>query len=285
VSQQVNVPGVGMLEFPEGMSEPDMAAAIRKNFPEIHPPQKMIQAIQADAGARASPIFQPGPDGRIAGILPATPGGLRFDALKQLRSEVGPNAVTSALMGDKEAGQWKQLYAGMSKDLESAATRVDAERAAQTLLGSPGTTGPPKPPVPSTSTAWTQAKTANKAMMDKADLLGPYANAQDPQQAYAMLSNTMGNKGPTAQTILGGKPGTSGKSRSRTLYSPADSRSRPGRIRRRVPHRQRSAKQVLYRSDAEEDRLDGASGTGASCPARGYVTNAAVTGRPKGYWQ
>lgn len=36
MSQTVEVPGVGDLEFPDGMSQPDMAAAIKKNFPQIH---------------------------------------------------------------------------------------------------------------------------------------------------------------------------------------------------------------------------------------------------------
>lgn len=36
MAQQVNVSGVGILEFPDGMSDADMAAAIQKNFPQIH---------------------------------------------------------------------------------------------------------------------------------------------------------------------------------------------------------------------------------------------------------
>lgn len=40
MSQTVSVPGVGDLEFPDGMSQPDMAAAIKKNFPDIHPNPK-----------------------------------------------------------------------------------------------------------------------------------------------------------------------------------------------------------------------------------------------------
>lgn len=38
MSQSVNVPGVGTLQFPDGMSQPEMAAAIQKNFPQIHAP-------------------------------------------------------------------------------------------------------------------------------------------------------------------------------------------------------------------------------------------------------
>jgi hypothetical protein len=37
VAQQINVPGVGVLSFPDGMSEPDMQAAIHKNFPQLGP--------------------------------------------------------------------------------------------------------------------------------------------------------------------------------------------------------------------------------------------------------
>jgi hypothetical protein len=36
---QVNVPGVGTLQFPDGMSQDEMSAAIQKNYPQIHGPQ------------------------------------------------------------------------------------------------------------------------------------------------------------------------------------------------------------------------------------------------------
>ena len=36
MAQTVNVPGVGQLNFPDNMSQADMAAAIQKNFPQIH---------------------------------------------------------------------------------------------------------------------------------------------------------------------------------------------------------------------------------------------------------
>jgi len=44
MTQSVNVPGVGTLQFPDGMSHSDMAAAIKKNFPEIHEKQRMSPA-------------------------------------------------------------------------------------------------------------------------------------------------------------------------------------------------------------------------------------------------
>ena len=36
MAQLVNVPGVGQLSFPDGMSQDDMASAIQKNFPQMH---------------------------------------------------------------------------------------------------------------------------------------------------------------------------------------------------------------------------------------------------------
>ena len=38
MTQAINVPGVGVLQFPDGMSQQDMATAIQKNYPQIHAP-------------------------------------------------------------------------------------------------------------------------------------------------------------------------------------------------------------------------------------------------------
>jgi hypothetical protein len=49
--QTIQVPGIGSLNFPDEMSQPEMAAAIQKNFPEIHQ-----QAPPREAPAQHSPI-------------------------------------------------------------------------------------------------------------------------------------------------------------------------------------------------------------------------------------
>jgi hypothetical protein len=36
MSQDVDVPGVGTLSFPDNMSQADMASAIQRNYPQIH---------------------------------------------------------------------------------------------------------------------------------------------------------------------------------------------------------------------------------------------------------
>lgn len=38
MAQTVNIPGVGQLQFPDGMSQDDMAAAIQKNYPQLSTP-------------------------------------------------------------------------------------------------------------------------------------------------------------------------------------------------------------------------------------------------------
>jgi len=58
MTQVVQVPGVGTLQFPDGMSQADMAAAIQKNFPQIHGPN--APTPQQGAMAAASPGYAKG---------------------------------------------------------------------------------------------------------------------------------------------------------------------------------------------------------------------------------
>lgn len=51
MTQSVNVPGIGTLQFPDGMSQAEMAAAIQKNFPEIHGRQSPLSLAQQKANA------------------------------------------------------------------------------------------------------------------------------------------------------------------------------------------------------------------------------------------
>jgi hypothetical protein len=53
MAQQINVPGVGTLQFPDGMSDQDMATAIQRNYPQLH---GTPQGGQGDAPG-ASPGF------------------------------------------------------------------------------------------------------------------------------------------------------------------------------------------------------------------------------------
>jgi hypothetical protein len=66
--QLVNVPGIGQLQFPDGMSQQDMAAAIQHNFPQIHgqqqqPPASAPAASTGNIGPLRDPrtpqVFDP----------------------------------------------------------------------------------------------------------------------------------------------------------------------------------------------------------------------------------
>lgn len=59
MAQTVNVPGVGTLQFPDGMSQQDMAAAIQKNYPQIHGQQAQPSALE-QAGQFGKEALQSG---------------------------------------------------------------------------------------------------------------------------------------------------------------------------------------------------------------------------------
>jgi hypothetical protein len=84
MSQSVNVPGVGTLQFPDGMSQADMAAAIQKNFPHIHAdanktrlsPAALAAKMKADYAQASTPearakAYQHYMDQQVAGMSTA----------------------------------------------------------------------------------------------------------------------------------------------------------------------------------------------------------------------
>lgn len=94
MTQEVEVPGVGTLQFPDGMSQPDMAAAIQKNFPQIHAPKAPpAPAVPPPTGAQHA--------SDVLGIVkqhPFTSGiGLAENALSGVTGGVG--SLADALTG------------------------------------------------------------------------------------------------------------------------------------------------------------------------------------------
>ena len=78
MSQSVVVPGVGTLQFPDGMSQADMSAAIKKNFPEIHEPRRLSPTalaakLKADYAKNSTPearakAYQKSQDEQVASM-------------------------------------------------------------------------------------------------------------------------------------------------------------------------------------------------------------------------
>jgi hypothetical protein len=91
MTQSVNVPGVGTLQFPDGMSQQDMAAAIQKNYPQIH----ADKPAATDAEPKADIPLSPGYGGRLAtraeGVAAGALGELQQtnDSIQHLADRLG----------------------------------------------------------------------------------------------------------------------------------------------------------------------------------------------------
>lgn len=107
MSQAVEVPGVGTLEFPDGMSQADMAAAIRKNYPQIHGPSPRISP--ADMKAYLAAHYQEAQDAMVADMpwyqkLAVGAGKAMYDTgrgVGELLGKVSPHDVADARVRDE----------------------------------------------------------------------------------------------------------------------------------------------------------------------------------------
>jgi hypothetical protein len=95
-------------------------------------------ALAADAAATpAQPILSRllGADGKpiVTGETLAQPGGIPYQALKELRSAIGAKLSNPSLVDDVPTGQWKQLYGALTKDM-GAAARAAGPKAEQAMV-------------------------------------------------------------------------------------------------------------------------------------------------------
>ena len=132
-------------------------------------------ALAKDAAAKpAQPILSAllGPDGKpiVTGQTLAQPGGIPYQALKELRSAVGAKIANPSLTDDIPTGQWKQLYGALSKDMAAAA------RAAG----------------PKAEAAFVRANNFHRAGMQRIeDVLQPIVAKSDPEDIFqAAISGT-----------------------------------------------------------------------------------------------
>ena len=94
MAQLVNVPGVGQLSFPDDMSQPDMAAAIQKNFPQIH------QSGDSTATSTATaPIAKTQSGDPMLSLLAAIGGGTQGQQSNagSVANSAQPSSVASAI--------------------------------------------------------------------------------------------------------------------------------------------------------------------------------------------
>lgn len=172
------------------------AEATSSNFlqPRI---AKINRDLLADSGGKPAQVINSlilGPDGLPATqtTIPAVqPQGIPFSALKDLRTKIGKEAASNAIMGTPEQADFKQLYGAMSRDMQNGVALADLRNGVQ-----PAAAG-------SASTAFDRANTFYSRAMTRADDLNGLANRDTPEGAYNAVAHSL-NSGPSLYEKLRG---------------------------------------------------------------------------------
>lgn len=106
---------------------------------------------------------------------PAPNKGLPMSALKEIRTSIGKEAASNAIIGTPEQADWKGIYAGLSQDMRNAARTTDMQAGPQ--LNNKG---------PAERTL-DRSNRLYSAGMDRIDQVQPFANKAAPEQAYTSL--------------------------------------------------------------------------------------------------
>jgi hypothetical protein len=147
-----------------------------------------------------------------ASLSPGKPGdslmnvqklkGIPFGALKSLRTSIGDETQSSAIMGTPEQAQFKQLYGAMSQDMRQAASAADRTRAGIDI-------GPLTPGQQPAGVALNRANKHFSAAMNRAEELKSLVARSTPEGAYGAVEQSLRN-GPTTweRTRSAVTPGT-----------------------------------------------------------------------------
>lgn len=104
--------------------------------------------------------------------------GIPFNALKDLRTRVGKETQSNAIMGTPEQGEFKQLYGAMSQDMKAGVALADL------LKGTKGTQ------------ALERANTYYSNAMARVEAMNNIAGRSTPEGAYNAVANSL-STGPT----------------------------------------------------------------------------------------
>jgi hypothetical protein len=130
--------------------------------------------ILADTSSSAPVLFN----------TPAQNKGLPISAIKEIRTSIGKEAASNAIMGTPEQADFKSIYAGLSQDMRGAAKQSDMAIGPQ-----PNNVGPAERMLDRGNKFYSNA-------MNRADKLNPLANNNTPEGAYNSVVNSL-NSGPT----------------------------------------------------------------------------------------
>lgn len=133
---------------------------------------------------------------RADGEILDTPPGIPFSTLKNLRTSIGEEAGSSAIIGTPEGAQFKRLYGAMSQDMRQAASAADRQRAGVSV-------GPLSLPQLPASRALDQANKFYSRAATRAEDLNGIANRSTPEGAYDAVAGSL-NSGPTLYAKLRG---------------------------------------------------------------------------------
>lgn len=148
---------------------------------------KIAEALANDnAGTPAQTIASPllGPDGQpfTTTVAATGPTGVPFGAVRDLRTRVGQEIESPAIIGTPAEGEYKQLYGALSDDLENGVALADHRTRVM-----PGAAG-------SATQAWRRSNAFYDSGMDRVARVQPFVNKVAPEQAYnALMSAVTGN--------------------------------------------------------------------------------------------
>jgi hypothetical protein len=133
---------------------------------------------------------------RADGQIFDAPPGIPFSTLKNLRTNIGEEAASNAIMGTPEQAQFKRLYGAMSEDMRQAVNAADRQNANVPV-------GPLQPSQQPGAIALNRANRYYSTAMGRADELNSLANRSTPEGAYNSVANSL-NSGPTVYERLRG---------------------------------------------------------------------------------
>ena len=133
---------------------------------------------------------------RADGQLLDTPPGIPFSTLKNLRTSIGEEAASPAILGTPEGGQFKRLYGAMSQDMRQGVSAADRQRAGVDV-------GPLLPEQLQASLALNRANTFYSRAATRAEDLHGIANRSTPEGAYNAVTSSLAS-GPSVYARLRG---------------------------------------------------------------------------------
>lgn len=197
VGPEMPIPITQTAQTAKGLITPIPGAeATSTNFinPRI---QKIYSDLMADTKATPAKVTSGaiiGPNGQpiLQTYTPATtPQGIPFQAVKDLRTKIGKETQSNAIMGTPEQADFKQLYGGMSQDMKNGVTLADIQNGINPAAGG------------SATTALNRANSFYSNAMNRAEDLSALANKSTPEGAYKTVAQSL-ESGPTIWNKLRG---------------------------------------------------------------------------------